>query len=190
LLASCLGSLAQPGLASAKGPFLDPRFADRWEHLDPRPRNQFVIEANTLGNFAGFDLGYRRGLGRHFSLGALLEYAYPNPGYGQLQGFAHTLEGIVWVKRPWTGVYFAANLTVGHQFMFSLPELRTIALGGGLAIGWSWDLTAHINVGFSIGLRRMGVVERSTQICTVAGQCIFTAEGFQPRFTLTYGWRF
>src|SRR5262245_3460801 len=73
--------------ASAGSPFNNPRWADRWEHLDPRPRNQLLIQAITLGNFAGVDLGYRRGLGRHFSLGGLLEYAYPHPGYGQLQGF-------------------------------------------------------------------------------------------------------
>lgn len=170
--------------------FHDPRWADRWEHLDPRPRNLIVLEHNTLGDFAGVDVGYRRALGRHFSLGATLEYAYPNPGYGQLQGFAHTLEAAVWIKRPWAGVYFSAAFTVGHQFVFALPELRTVALGGGAAIGWSWDLTAHLDLGFSLGIRRMGVVERSTQICTVPNQCIFTADGFKPRFTLTFGYRF
>lgn len=182
--------LAPSTSTHAKEPVLDPRFADRWEHLDPRPRNQLALEFMILSNFTGLNLGYRRGLGRHFSLGGLLEYAYPNPGYAQLQGFAHTLETAVWIKRPWTGVYFAANLTVGHQFLFTLPELRTIAIGAGASIGWSWDLTRHINVGFSLGLRRMSVVERSTQICTVEGQCIFTAEGFLPRFTLTFGWRY
>jgi len=148
-----------------------------------------VIEANTLGNSSGVDLGYRRAFGRHVTLGALLEWAYPNPGYWLLQGFAHTLETAVWIKRPWTGVYFAANVTVGHQFLITLPELRTIAVGAGAAIGWSWDLTEHINVGFALGLRRMGVVERSTQICTVHDQCVFTADGFQPRFSLTFAWR-
>jgi hypothetical protein len=170
--------------------FHDPRWADRWEHLDPRPRNQLLIEANTLGNFAGLDFGYRRALGRHFSLGGMLEYAYPKPGYAQLQGFAHTLETVVWVKRPWTGVFFAAELNVGHQFVWSLPQLRRVAVGASAAIGWSWDLTPHINVGFSMGLRRMGIVDRSTQICTVSRQCIFVADGFQPRFTLTFGYRF
>ena len=193
MLGSCLGLLL--GLtaiteAEAAGPRLDPRFADRWEHLDPRPANQFLINATTLGNFAGFDLGYRRGIGRHFSLGALLEYAYPNPGYGQLQGFGHTLETNVWIKRPWTGVYFSAALTIGHQYLFSLPELRSVAVGGGAGMGWSWDLTPHLNVGFLAGIRRMGVVERSTQICTVPNQCIFVAEGFKPRFSLTFGYRF
>src|SRR5690606_23881610 len=147
-LGSCLGLLAWSSPAHAKWPFHDPRWADRWEHLDPRPRNQFVIEANTLGNSSGVDLGYRRAFGRHVTLGALLEWAYPNPGYWLLQGFAHTLETAVWIKRPWTGVYFAANVTVGHQFLITLPELRTIAVGAGAAIGWSWDLTEHINVGF------------------------------------------
>jgi hypothetical protein len=189
VLASCSLLLASPSPAHA-GPFHDPRWADRWEHLDPRPSNLFMIEANTLGNFAGVDLGYRRGFGRHFSLGALLEYAYPNPGYGQLQGLGHTLEAAVWVKRPWTGVFFTATLTVGHQFVFSLPELRAVAIGAGGAIGWSWDLTPHLDVGFSLGIRRMGMVERSPQICTVAGQCIFVAEGFKPRFTLTFAYRF
>lgn len=170
--------------------FHDSRWADRWEHLDPRPRNLFLIEAITLGDFAGVDLGYRRAFGRHFSVGALLEYAYPKPGYGQLQGFGHTLEGIVWVKRPWTGVYFAATFTIGHQFVFSLPELRSVALGGGAAIGWAWDLTAQLGLGLSVGLRRMGVVERSTQICTVDDQCIFVEDGFKPRFALTFGYRF
>jgi hypothetical protein len=36
----------------------------------------------------------------------------------------------------------------------------------------------------------MGIVERSTQICTRPGQCIFVADGFKPRFTLTFGYRF
>jgi hypothetical protein len=169
---------------------LDPRFADRWEHLGPRASNQALINATTLDNFAGFDLGYRRAFGRHFSLGGLLEYAYPNPGYGQLQGFGHTLETLIWIKRPWTGVYFSAALTVGHQYMFSLPELRAVAIGGSAGMGWSWDLSDHINVGFAASIRRMGVVAHAPQICTVPNQCIFVAEGFKPRFALTFGWRF
>jgi hypothetical protein len=186
LLGCLLGGLLGPSSARA----LDP-IPDRWESLDPRPRNEFVLQATTLSDFAGLDIGYRRGLGRHFSLGALLEYAYPNPGYAALLGFAHTLEGIVWVQRPWTGVYFATTFTVGHQFLVSVPQLRSIALGGGAALGWSWDLEPYnLNLGFSVGLRRMGVVERSTQICTVPDQCIFVAEGFKPRFTLTFGYRF
>ncbi len=185
-----MGFLARPEFARAGGTFNDPRWADRWEHLDPRRRNEFMVQANTLGSFAGFDIGYRRGLGRHFSVGAMLEYAYPKPGYWQLQGVAHTLETAVWIKRPWTGVYFSAMLTVGHQFLVSLPKLHSVAIGGGAAMGWSWDLTNHINVGLSAGIRRMGVVERSTQICTVPGQCIFIIEGFEPRFSLTFGYRF
>jgi hypothetical protein len=190
VLGSCLALLTSSQPAAAAKPFNDPRWADRWEHLDPRLRNEFIIEATILGDFAGLDIGYRRGIGRHFSLGAMIEYAYPNPGYWQLQGVAHTLEAAIWIKRPWTGVYFSAGLTVGHQFLAPLPELRSVAVGGGAAIGWSWDLTQHINVGFAAGIRRMGVVERSTQICTRPGQCIFTAEGFKPRFTLTFGYRF
>lgn len=190
---SLSGPLGGSSIAAAGGldaNFNDPRFADRWEHLDPRPRNELMFVATTLGRFAGFDLGYRRGLGRHFSLGALLEYAYPRPGYWQLQGFAHTLEAAVWVKRPWTGVFFTAGFTVGHQYLVSLPALRSVAIGGGAAIGWSWDLTQHLNVSFSGGIRRMGVVDRSPQICTVPGECVFVTEGFHPRFTLNFGYRF
>ncbi|PRP92298.1 hypothetical protein ENSA5_50170 [Enhygromyxa salina] len=149
-----------------------------------------MLDALFLSDFAGVELGYRRGLGRHLSVGALLEYAYPNPGYGHLVGFGHTLEVIGWLKRPWTGVYFAAHLTLGHQFVVSLPRLRSVALGGGASIGWSWDLTSHINVAFSGGLRRMGVVARTPQICTLPEQCVFTSPGFQPRFTLSFGYRF
>jgi len=164
---------------------------DRWEALDPRPPNELVLQAITLSDFAGVDFGYRRGIGRHFSLGALLEYTYPNPGYGNLQGFGHSLEGIVWVQRPWTGVYFATTVTVAHQFLYAVPKIRSVAVGGGAALGWSWDLQPYnLNVGFSVGLRRMGVVERSSQICTVPRQCILLAEEFVPRFTLTFGYRF
>lgn len=188
MLGPCLAALlclSAPSSAWA----IDP-IPDRWEHLDPRPKNQLILEANTLGDSAGFDLGYRRGLGRHFSFGALLEYAYPNPGYGHLQGFAHSLEGAAWIQRPWIGPYVAATFTVGHQFLISIPELNAVALGGGLALGWAWDLPFNVNLGISVGLRRMSIIKRSTQICTVPGQCIFIAEGFKPRFTLTFGYRF
>lgn len=120
----------------------------------------------------------------------MLEYAYPNPGYGQLQGFGHTLELAAWIQRPWTGVFFSATFTVGHQFLISIPELNSVALGAGAAIGWAWDLPFNLNLGVSVGVRRMGVVKRSTQICTVPGQCIFVAEGFKPRFALSFGYRF
>jgi hypothetical protein len=163
---------------------------DRWEHLDPRAPNLASIGTLTLGDFAGIELGYRRALGRHMSAGALFEYAYPNPGYGHLIGFGHTLEVTGWIKRPWTGLFVSVGLTVGHQFLFQLPHLRTVALGGGVSIGWSWDITTHLNLMFSGGLRRMGVVDRSTQICTLEAQCIFTSEEFEPHFALTFGYRF
>jgi hypothetical protein len=176
-------------LAPARAHAIDP-VRDRWEFLDPRDPNQVYLDAMTLGDYAGVGIGYRRGLGRHMSLGAQLEYAYPNPGYAHLVGFGHTVEVVGWLERPWTGVYFAATVTVGHQFAVSLPGLSSVALGGGASMGWSWDLTRHANLAFSGGLRRMGVVHRSTQICTVPGQCIFIAEGFRPRFTVTFGYRF
>ena len=69
---------------------------DRWEHLDPRARNQIALEAMSLSDFFGVDFAYRRAIGRHMSLGAMLEYTYPNPGYGHLVGFGHTLEVIGW----------------------------------------------------------------------------------------------
>jgi hypothetical protein len=163
---------------------------DRWEYLDPRAPNQVAIEAMTLGDHAGVDFAYRRGLGRHLSIGALFEYAYPNPGYGHLVGFGHTLELAGWIKRPWTGLFLTLSVTVGHQFVFGLPQLRSVALGGGASLGWSWDLTAHVNVALSGGLRRMGVVDRSTQICTVPNQCVFTQQGFKPHFALTFAYRF
>src|SRR5690606_41580257 len=47
---------------------------------------------------------------------------------------------------------------LGQQFAVSLPRLATVALGGGVSMGWSWDLTRHVNVAFSGGLRRMGVI--------------------------------
>ena len=148
------------------------------------------MDALTIGNFAGVGLGYRRGIGRHFSLGAIFEYAYPNPGYGHLIGFGHTLEATAWIKRPWTGMFFTGSLTVGHQFSVTLPALRTVSFGGGVAVGWSWDMTRHLNVAFSGGLRRMGILDASTQICTLAGQCIYSETGFKPRFTLSFGYRF
>lgn len=163
---------------------------DRWEHLDPRLPDQAAIEATTLGDFAGVSFAYRHAVGRHLSVGAMFEYAYPNPGYGHLVGFGHTLELAGWIKRPWTGLFVAVSMTVGHQFMFGLPRLRSVAMGGGASIGWSWDLTAHVNLALSGGLRRMGVLERSTQICTVENQCIFTAAGFKPRFALSFAYRF
>lgn len=163
---------------------------DRFSHLDPRPANEFVIQANTLGDFAGFDIGYRRAFGRHFSLGASLEYMYPDAGFSQIQSIGHTLEAIGWIQRPWTGVYFAATFTVGHNFLFAIPSLGSVAVGGGAAMGWSWDLPFKLNVGVSLGLRRMAVVQRSPLICTLPGQCIMVAERFLPRATLTFGYRF
>lgn len=176
-------------LASTQARAAEP-MRDRWEDLDPRPPNQVALEALVLGDFFGVDFAFRRALGRHATLGAMFEYAYPNPGYGHLVGFGHTLELIGWIKRPWTGVFFAVHLTVGHQFVVSLPELRSVAIGGGASMGWGWDLTEHWNLALEGGLRRMGVVERSDQICTVEGQCIFTAEGFKPNFTLSFAYRF
>ena len=163
---------------------------DRWEHLDPRLRNQVALEAIVLGDFFGVDFAYRRAFGRHVSVGAMLEYTYPNPGYGHLVGFGHTLEVVGWIKRPWTGVFFSAHFTLGHQFVISLPELSSVALGGGASMGWGWDLTPHLNLALAGGLRRMGVVEQSDQICTLPGQCIFTAPGFKPHFTLSFAYRF
>lgn len=163
---------------------------DRWEFLDPRPPNQVSIDAMVLGNFAGVGFGYHRGLGRHASVAAVFEYAYPNPGYGQLIGFGHTLEVTGWIKRPWNGLFVSLGLTLGHQFLHRLPELHNLALGGSVLIGWSWDVTAHLNLALSGGVRRMGVIERSTQICTLPGQCIFTDDEFRPRFALTFAYRF
>jgi hypothetical protein len=120
----------------------------------------------------------------------MFEYAYPNPGYGQLIGFGHTLELAGWIKRPWNGLFVAASFSVGHQLLFRLPELRTVAVGGGFSVGWSWDITRHLDLAIMGGLRRMGVVDRSTQICTVGGQCIFTSQEFEPRFALTFAYRF
>jgi hypothetical protein len=174
-----------PSRASAIGPI-----RDRWEHLDPRAPNLVSIGALTLGDFAGVELGYRRALGRHVSVGALFEYAYPNPGYAQLIGFGHTLELAGWIKRPWNGLFVAVSLTVGHQFMYQLTQLRTVALGGGVSIGWSWDLTTHLNLALSGGIRRMGILDRSTQICTLTDQCIFTSREFEPHFALTFAYRF
>ena len=174
-----------PGEAQA----IDP-IPDRWEFLDPRPSNQIALEAMTLGDFFGVDFAYRRAIGRHMSVGAMLEYAYPNPGYAHLVGFGHTLEVTGWIKRPWTGVFFSAHMTVGHHFVVSLPELRAVALGGGASMGWGWDLTEHWNLAFSGGLRRMGVLETSDQMCTLPEQCIFTSPGFKPHFNLSFAYRF
>lgn len=189
--------MASPRPVRASGPDADnplarrsDRWADRWEFMDPRPPNLLVADALVLGNFAGIGLGYSRALGRHASVGALFEYAYPNPGYGQLIGFGHTLEVTGWIKRPWNGLFVTLGLTLGHQVLFRLPELHTIALGGNVMVGWSWDLTPHINLAISGGVRRMGVVDRSTIICTVPNQCIFVDEDFRSRFALTFAYRF
>jgi hypothetical protein len=183
-----LGALACSLVASEARAL--PPIPDRWEHLDPRPANELTLESMTLGEFAGVAVGYRRGLGRHLSLGAHLEYAYPNPGYGQLVGFGHRVALTAWIKRPWTGVFFTASFALGHQFLVTLPELASVALGGGLDMGWSWDLPYQLNLAFSVGLRRMSVVEESTQICTLPDQCIFVSERFRPRFALSFGRRF
>ncbi|GEM_PF-1937658 len=176
---------AVPSLAHAIEPV-----PDRFEHLDPRPPNLFLVQATTLREFAGFDIGYRRALGRHLSLGAMLEYVYPDPGFGQTQSLGYTVEAIGWIQRPWTGVYFAANVSVGHNFLLSVPRLGSVAVGGGIAMGWSWDLPYAINLGFSAGIRRMAMVHRSSEICTLPNQCIMVREDFVPRFTLSFGYRF
>jgi hypothetical protein len=178
-----------PERAHAREPIVTPMH-DRWEFLDPRAPNLASLGAITLSDFAGVEFGYRRAVGRHMSVGALFEYAYPNPGYAQLIGFGHTLEVAGWIKRPWNGLFVAVGLTVGHQFLYRLPELRTVALGGGLSIGWAWDVTAHVNVTLSGGLRRMGIIDRSTQICTITDQCIFASQEYEPRFALTFAYRF
>ena len=166
------------------------RFPDRFDFMDPRPANEFVIQSMTLSNFAGVNLGYRRAFGRHVSLGGIFEYAYPDPGYGQIQAIGHTVEVIGWIKRPWTGVYFAATFNVGHNFLFTVPGISSVALGGGASMGWSWDLTKHLNVGLSGGLRVMSMVRHAPEICTLASQCVMVKEGFVPRFTVTFGYRF
>ncbi len=180
-----LGLLAASSRAEANEPA-----PDRFYRLDPRPPNQFSFRATTFGSFAGVELGYRRGLGRHLSFGVALEYVYPDSGYGQLQAFGHSAELIAWIARPWIGPYFAATITVGHNFLFSVPELDAVSVGGGLAMGWSWDLPFNFNVGVSAGLRRMVVVERDGPICTLRNRCVFTVEEFWPRFDLTFGYRF
>lgn len=163
---------------------------DRWEHLDPRPQNEFVIQAATLSDYAGVNLGYRRALGRHLSLGLIFEYVYPDTGYAQLQGLAHTLEFIGWIQRPWLGIYFEASVTVGHNFLAAVPALDSVGVGGGASMGWSWDLPFNLNLGLAGGLRFMRQVDDSPLICTLPRQCVMVREEFVPRFSLTFGYRF
>ncbi|EDM77241.1 hypothetical protein PPSIR1_17315 [Plesiocystis pacifica SIR-1] len=163
---------------------------DRFSSLDPRPDNQFGIESITLSDYAGFGLVYRRGFVGHLSLGVRLEYTYPDVGYGQLQGFNHSVELTGWVKRPWIGPFFSGSFSVGHAFMFSVPSLSAVALGGGVDAGWAWDLTEHLGLAFSMGIRNTVVVRDATQICTLDDQCIVVREAFVPRFALTFGYRF
>lgn len=185
MVTGLLAMLGSPALAQAREPI-----PDRFDFMDPRPANEVVIQAMTLSNFAGVNLGYRRAFGRHISLGGILEYAYPDAGYGQIQALGHTVEAIGWIKRPWTGVYFAATFTVGHNFLFNVPAISSVALGGGASMGWSWDLTPHLNVGVSGGLRFMSMVKQAPEICTLPSQCVMVEENFVPRFALTFGYRF
>ncbi|MFV8755704.1 hypothetical protein ACNOYE_34570 [Nannocystaceae bacterium ST9] len=148
------------------------------------------VRAITLSEFAGVEIGYRRALSRHFSFGVGLEYAYPDAGYGQIQAIGHQAELTAWIARPWIGPYFSASFVVGHNFLFSVPELRLLALGGGADFGWSWDLPFHINLGVSVGLRRMVPVERSGPLCSLRRECVYLLDEFQPHFGLSFGYRF
>lgn len=167
-----------------------PAVADRWTKLDPRPPNLVSARAITLSEFAGFDLGYRRALNHHFSLGVGLEYVYPDTGYGQIQALGHTVELAAWIARPWTGPYFAASFVVGHNFVFTIPELSSVAVGGGADFGWSWDLPYHINLGVSVGLRRLFPVRRAGPLCSLQRECVYLLDEFQPHFALSFGYRF
>ncbi|NJK31328.1 MAG: hypothetical protein HC927_02320 [Deltaproteobacteria bacterium] len=97
---------------------------------------------------------------------------------------------IGWIARPWYGPFFAASMTLGHGFVSAIPELDILAFGGGLAFGYSWDLPFGFNLAISGGLRRMEILERDGQICTLPGHCVFASEEFLPRFELTFGYRF
>ncbi|NVB42362.1 DUF3575 domain-containing protein [Pseudenhygromyxa sp. WMMC2535] len=176
-------------LAPARARALRP-IPDRFEHLDPRPSNQLMLQATTLSNRAGVNLGYRRAFGRHFSLGASFEYVYPDVGYGHIQALGHTLEATGWISRPWLGVYFSLSFTVGQNFLFGAPSINAVALGGGGSMGWSWDFLDHLNLGIEGGLRRMSTVKQAPPICSRAEQCIMLREEFVPRFALTFGYRF
>jgi len=167
-----------------------PSVADRWTLLDPRPANHVSIRATTLSDFAGFDLGYRRALGHHLSFGVSLEYMYPDTGYGQIQAIGHGLELAVWIARPWVGPYFAATFNVGQNFVFTIPELNSLAIGGGADFGWSWDLPFHINLGVAVGLRRMKPVKESGPLCSLRRECVYLFDEFQPHFALSFGYRF
>ncbi len=146
--------------------------------------------ATTVSEFAGFDLGYRRALGRHFSFGVALEYMYPDTGYGQIQAIGHTVELTTWIARPWLGPYFSASFTVGQNFVFAIPEIGSVAVGGGAEFGYSVDLTDHINLALSAGLRRMVPVHRAGPLCSLRRECVYLLDEFQPHFALSFGYRF
>lgn len=92
--------------------------------------------------------------------------------------------------RPWVGPYFAANFTVGHNFVFSIPELSSVSVGGGADFGWSWDLPFNINLGVAVGLRRLVPVVRAGPLCSLHRECVFLIDEFQPQFGLSFGYRF
>lgn len=167
-----------------------PPVLDRFAELDPRPPNHASIRAITVSEFAGVELGYRRALGHHLSLGATFEYVYPDAGYGQIQALGHRLELAAWIARPWTGPYFAGEFVVGQNFVFSIPELDAVALGGGVDFGWMVDLPFHINLGLSLGIRRMAPVRRDGPLCTLRRECVYLLDEFQPHFGLSFGYRF
>lgn len=163
---------------------------DRFAELDPRPPNLVSIRAITVHNFAGVEFGYRRALSRHLSFGVGLEYVYPSAGYGQIQTLGHRVELAAWIARPWVGPYFAAHLVVGQTFLFTIPELDAVSVGGGAEFGWSWDLPFHINLGVSVGLRRVFVVHRDGPVCSLRHECVYLRDQFQPQFGLSFGYRF
>jgi hypothetical protein len=161
----------------------------------PEPRPAIGRNAIVLGTHAKIpdwatSIGYQRGLGRRFSVGAALEYGYQARGYWHLQGVGETLSGQVWLGRTFHGVFAEASLTAAHQFLVQQPRFSTTALVPGVGLGFRWTHKSGLLLGASGGLRWGREVDGSNIICTRAQYCTSVRQGAYTRITADIGFVF
>lgn len=179
-LCLALGCIAWPARAAETD--ADPR--------PPRQRNAIVLGTHAKIPDWATSLGYQRGFGRRYSVGAGLEYGYQARGYWHLQGVSETVAGQVWLGRIFHGVFAEASLSVAHQFLVRLPRLSTTALVPGLGIGFRWTHPSGLLLGASGGLRWGRNVDASEIVCTRAKYCTSVRPGAYTRITADIGFVF